>query len=429
MFIAFFPIFLLITLSSPLLNATEMPPESSSSALQPISPFTGKITRNKVRMRLQSNLDAPILYELNRDDLLDVVGEKDEFYAVLPPKDTKAYVFRTFVLDNIVEGNRVNVRLEPALESPVIGQLNNGDRIFGVVSPLNSKWLEISPPPSTRFFVCKEYVEKIGPPAMMAQIEKRRSEVNALLSSAHLISDSEWQKPYQEIHLEAAIANLNTIIKQYTDFPKSVEEAKTLLASIQDQYLLKKISYLEARALQAEKQIQSTSTFQTSQNLTRESVSTPSDYTPSEVFVEETFPENLESRQPLIDVKRMPSWATPFDPSAMTGTMSSWISTEKALYDSWNNNQGNSGSPKEFYEQQFSDSIRLKGTVEHYSRAIRNKPGDYILVSPLTNFPIAYLYSTHVDLHEAVGREVVLHASPRANNNFAFPAYYILSLE
>lgn len=134
--------------------------------------FTGKITRNKVRMRLQPSLDAPILSEFSRDDLLNVVGEAGEFYVILPPKETRAYIFRTFVLDGTVEGNRVNIRLEPALEAPVIAQLNSGDPIDGVVSPLSSKWLEISPPASTRFYVCKEYVEKIGTASMMQQMKK-----------------------------------------------------------------------------------------------------------------------------------------------------------------------------------------------------------------------------------------------------------------
>ena len=53
-------------------------------------PFTGKITKNKVRMRLQPNLEASILAELTRDDLLNVVDENNEFYVILPPPDTRA---------------------------------------------------------------------------------------------------------------------------------------------------------------------------------------------------------------------------------------------------------------------------------------------------------------------------------------------------
>lgn len=52
------------------------PPQS------PFQAFTGKVTKNKVRLRLQPNLDGPILRELKQGDLLIVVGETDDFYAV-----------------------------------------------------------------------------------------------------------------------------------------------------------------------------------------------------------------------------------------------------------------------------------------------------------------------------------------------------------
>ncbi|MGK3946699.1 hypothetical protein ABK046_51100, partial [Streptomyces caeruleatus] len=80
------------------------------------------------------------LRELNKDDLLVIVSEKDDFYGIQVPQDIKAFVYRTFVLDNVVEGNHVNIRLEPTLEAPVIAQLNSGERVDGVISPLNSKW-------------------------------------------------------------------------------------------------------------------------------------------------------------------------------------------------------------------------------------------------------------------------------------------------
>ncbi|MCB1112322.1 MAG: hypothetical protein KDK72_06685, partial [Chlamydiia bacterium] len=125
---------------------------------KPFTAFTGKITRNKVRLRLQPNLDGHILRELKKGDMLVVIGEQDDYYAVQPTQDQKAYIFRTFVLDNTVEGNHVNVRLEPDVDAPIVAQLNTGDRVDGKVSPQNSKWLEITPPSSARYYISKEYV-------------------------------------------------------------------------------------------------------------------------------------------------------------------------------------------------------------------------------------------------------------------------------
>jgi hypothetical protein len=391
-------------------------------------------------MRLQPNLEASILAELTRDDLINVVDENNEFYVILPPTDTRAYIFRTFVLDNTVEGNRVNVRLEPALEAPVIGQLNTGDHVEGTVSPLSSKWLEIAPPPSTRFYVCKEYVENVGSPSMIAQIEKRRNEVVALLNSAQMISDNELRKQYQNINLDTSIAHLNSVIKQYSDFPQYGEKAKELLNNIQEVYLQKKIAYLENRAIKAETsqqyqsaQIAALSSAQ-SASIQRESMNSIS---------KEAKPESTENSfgsttkpdiQNSLDFSEaenfatIPNWTDPFNSDSMTVKMASWIPNERSLYESWELENANA-TPQNFYEQAFSSATTLHGIVEPYSRTVKNKPGDYLLISPTTSLPIAYLYSTQINLQDKVGHEVTLQGLKRPNNNFAFAAYYVSSVE
>lgn len=380
---------------------------SKSDNLVPFEDFTGRLTRNKVRMRLQPSLDAPILRELSRDDLLIVVDEVDEFYAVLPPKDVKAYVFRTFVLDNVIEGNHVNVRLEPALEAPIIAQLNNGDSIEGTVSSLNNKWLEIAPPASSRFYVCKEYIEKIGDRSVMAKTEKRREKVNDLLASAYLDSQEELKKPYEEANLNSAIANYRTIIQEYSDFPDQVARAQELQTALQEEILQKKIAYLEGKAFPKATEI----TLKPSSSINDEHTDDP-----YEKMIASSY--DLENR----------NWDLLFDPMAMTGKMATWIPVEKAIYHKWGALHSNP-SASQFYQQQLDNAILLTGILEPYSKTVRNKPGDYILVSQSNHLPIAYLYSTSTNLQERLGQTVTLRAAQRPNNNFAFPAYFILSID
>src|SRR5437868_353843 len=84
-----------------------------TTTLTKLEPFTGKITKNRVRLRLQPHLDGTILKELSKEALVIVNGAEDEFYAVQPAPDAKGYVFRTYILDGEVVGNHINVRLEP----------------------------------------------------------------------------------------------------------------------------------------------------------------------------------------------------------------------------------------------------------------------------------------------------------------------------
>ncbi len=379
--------------------------ESSTSKIaspKDITPFTGRISKNKVRMRVQPNLDAKILKELSKDELIVVIGETEDFYAIQPPQDTKGYIFRTFVLDNVIEGNRVNVRLEPELESPIIAQLSTGDRVDGTISPLNSKWIEITPPSSVRFYIAKEYVEKIGDSNMMARIQQRRTEVNSLLSTAYSMSQAELQKPFPEMNLNSAISTYNKVIHQFGDFPEQVARAKELLSSLQEKYLQSKIAYLESRAQILDE------------------------------IVQKGGPENQPSSQEVIPapaaapVEHYFTNAETTPPRTPMAKSSPWNGVEEKLLTQWLAENPERTSD-EYYEDQHSKTITLKGVVEYYNRNIKNKPGDYLLINTSTNLPTAYLYSTQVNLQDLVGHDVTLKAVPRPNNNFAFPAYLIIS--
>jgi hypothetical protein len=366
-------------------DSSTKPSQENSTAKQPFTAFTGKVTKNKVRMRLLPNLESSILREFNREDLIIVVGESEDFYAILPPKDLKSYIFRTFVLDNVIEGSRVNVRLEPNLDSPVIAQLNSGDHIEGNVSALNSKWIEIAPPESTRFYVSKEYVEKIGDASMLETLTKRKEEVNRILTSTALTSQAELQKAYPQININSMTDNLNKIIKQYPEFSHEVAKAKEMLKSIQDAYLQKKIAYLEAR--------------------------------------EHTLTEKLNSSD-----AGLPEPTQAPQTSVVTARMNAWIPAEEIVYKTWKEDHPNS-TLEEFYQWDAQNATTLKGTLEVYNRSVKNKPGDYLLINPLSRLPIGYLYSTKINLQDKVGQEVTLIATERPNNDFAFPAYFVLSVE
>lgn len=363
--------------------ATPIIPIENSKSSVPFQPFTGKVTKSKVRLRTQPNLDSPIIKEVSRDDLFVVTGEVEDFYAVQPPEGTKAYVFRTFVLEGVVEGSRVNIRLFPDLDAPVIGQLNSGDRVQGTVSKENNKWLEIPAPSNTHFYLAKEYILNIGGPDLLSKMEKRHDNVTKTLKSAAQMTELELRKPFEQIQLEGYITGLNNLIKNNADdYPEEVAEAKELLAKINEAYIQKKIAYLENKA---------------------QSMSQPK-----------------ESPPPVIEKPQTP----------LIASNSPWTPIENALFAQWAAHQRpERRSREDYYRSQTENAVTLKGVVEPYQRAVKNKPGDYILINNFNNLPVAYLYSTHVDLHDYIGKEISIVASERPNNNFAYPAYYVLTIE
>ena len=347
---------------------------------KPFSPFTGKLKRNKVRIRTNADLESRVVKELHKNDLLVVVGEKGDFYAVEPPAGTKAYVFRSFVLDGQIEGNRVNVRLEPSLDAPVIAHLNSGDRVNGPISSQNNKWYEITPPHGTRFYIAKEYIDSIGGPEVKAQLDKKRTTAEQLLDAATLLTQAEMKKSYREMNLDKIKQNYQTVINDYSEFPELADKAKEAFNALQEEYTSRKIAYLEDKA----------------------DGKVPAD-------------EMKSSAKPL-EVAMNP-----------TDRMKMWDSMEESLYLSWAS-RNEDKSIDEFYEEQKQNAQTITGFVEAYTAPVKMKPGDFIIKNE-KDIPVAYVYSTHINLQEFIGKKVMILASERPNNNFAFKAYFVLSVQ
>jgi hypothetical protein len=381
--------------------------DNTNAAVQPapFSSFTGKVAKNKVRLRLQPNLESPVIKELAQGDMLIIIGETEDFYAAQAPAGLKSYVFRTYILDNVVEASRVNVRLEPDLEAPVIAQLHGGDRIEGTISTQNNKWLEIPPPASARFYVAKEFIENIGDASVLAAIEKQRNDANILLSSTYQASQAEMQKSFPEINLDGIYANLNKIINVYKNFPEQVARAKELISSLQDSYLQKKIAYLEAKT-----------------KIVQDDWEMKNSHLNDQMKFQQQKLSNLEQQL------KKNSGSIPYSNNGLSNKMAAWLPVEQTLYDGWAKTNDNR-SRDEFYRQQNDSAVALRGILEPYNRVIKNKPGDYILVNQSNHLPIAYLYSTQVNLQDKIGQEVTIFGAPRDNHSFAFPAYFVLRIE
>jgi len=374
--------------------------QTATKKSEAFKPFTGKVLANKVRIRAKPDLDGRIIRQVNKNELLLVVGEEGDFWAIQPLKGTKAYVFRSYILDNVVEANRVNVRLEPHVDAPIIGQLQSGEKVQGEICAMNHKWLEIAPPTNSCFYISKEYVEKAGGPDYLAAMEKRKAEVADLLNSAFFLAEAECKKNYEEMSPQEPIEKFQTILRSYSDFSESCQTAKEGLALLKETYLQKKIAYLEARAEL------------------------------SPVAKEELIAKHKAENRDLLrdNVKPDPAlWGKHNQlKTDLTDRMRFWDTIEESLYLSWAAFHTNK-KIEDFYQEQKANATIVTGTVELYDHPVKNKPGDYILRG--NDAPIAYLYSTQVDLEKLAGKNVTMLVSPRPNNHFAFPSYFVLSAE
>lgn len=390
-------VFSLIALSSSLLAIPSLAVETSKTSLTTTSEsFTGKVLGNKVRVRTGADLDSHIVYELFKEDLILVKNEKNGFYAIEPTEEIKGYIFRAYVLDNIVEASHVNIRLEPSTEAPIIGQLNLGDKVQGIISKHCTKWLEIDLPSTTVFYIAKEYVEKEGDASYYFTYLDRKKEANNKLKEAIELADSEMQRPFNEIRIELIKEKLDHIITHYKDFKDHFNQALEKSYAVQDLYIQQKVQHLEEQNLAFSKNLSQ----KNSVTLASDTLSLNED---------ETFQEDC-----LLPKK------------SASLLSNAWEGIENSLFHLWLKDHPGK-TQNDFYNEQIPFAHTLKGVIEPYNLAVKNRPGDYVV--KVGGLPIAFIYSTTINLHDKVGKIVTLQGLKRSNNHFAYPAYFVISMQ
>jgi hypothetical protein len=238
--------------------------------------------------------------------------------------------------------------------------------------------MEIAAPSSVRFYVAKQFIENAGSPDVKAHHDARRQSAHELLESAQHMSVVELSKNYPEIDFDKVKANFETVISDYAEFDDLTAVAAEDLAALQEQYIDKRLSYNESKA---------------------------------------SFEQDSLAMQEPVDSQLL---------SIVTDKMKLWEPIEESLYLSWATiNEGR--SLDEYYTEQKLASATVSGILEPYTAPVKCKPGDFIIRE--NDLPVAYVYSSQINLQGLVGHKVTLKGSPRPNNNFAFPAYFILSAE
>lgn len=381
-----------------------------ANSSSPFEPFTGKIKKNKVRLRLQPTYDSQVLRDLKKNDLILVIDETEDFYVIHPLEDMHAYIFRTFVLDNVVEGQRVNVRLKPELDAPIVAQLNSGDTVNGTVDSNNPKWLEIKIPSHARFYIAKEYVENYGEASLRDRLQRKLQEGNQLLQTTEQMSQLEMEKPFEKIQLENIQTNYAHLIADFLEFPAISQKAQALQSHLSESYIEKKVAYLENKV---------------KDNIVTSTLENKNKQLQAELQLQKSKIARLEK---TTSKENAPVSSTTQATYKLPHHMTSWMPVEEQFFNAWAKQTGQH-DPNLFYRDQKQSAFKIKGIIEPYNRLVKNKPGDYLLVNSASKLPLAYLYSTLINLQDYVGHEISLLVSPRPNHHYAFPAYFVLSFE
>lgn len=374
--------------------------QSSNEVAQSVAPyeaypFTGQIASKGVRLRTSPDLDSNIIRELSVGEHVLIVGEIDDFYAVQPSPDTKLYIFRSFVLDGVVEAQNVNVRMGPSLSDPIVTRLQSGTPVHGVPCTKNAKWLEIAPPENTHFYLSKDYVKRVGGPEVIHELHAQKESLDEEFMALHIAINEQKQKPYEEMQLQVVERIVEKVRADYPTFKTDIAKAEALYQELKDDYLAKKVIYLERQFHNNVISVPDATNAATNSEVAKESGSTGN----------EAITQKLET-SPEAALK--------------------WKNIEYARYLNWVDAHPDQPM-SDFYKEERTTASRITGELASFECDLAARPGDYILKQK--GLAVAYLYSTLVDLSSLEGQEVSLVVVPRPNNDFAFPTYFVISAE
>ena len=380
--------------------AASSQPSSPVKGCVSFSSFTGEIKGDRVRMRLAPHIDSTIIKELSKGDLVAVVGENKEYYIITAPQGLKGYVFRTFVLDNVIEGEQVNVRLEPSTSSPVLIRLTRGTTVHATSEQSHGKWLEISIPDQCLFYVAKNFISQKGPIELYQRLEGQKKIALDMLNSAMDFATVELKKDLKDIDLESIYRKINQLQSdEFADIPGLSAMIRSALEKVQDAYLTKSI----------EKQ-------GSGDSLTSESSTASTLLLPTESSSTTSLLSQHIRKQTLLNTKPLSQGRESF---------------ELSLFKIWANmhpqDVAHTLTLEDFYREESKHKQVFTGILEVYPHIVKNHPGDYLLRDQ--EKVLTFLYATHLKLEDWVGKKVTVEAVSRPNNHFAFPAHFVLSIK
>ena len=130
-------------------------------------PFLGEVTSDSINVRTDSTTSADIIIKLNRGVYIYVIGESFDWYKIKIPKLAASYIRKDLVSPLSGKTARiakesVNIRLLPSESSPIIGK-GKKDEVISILGE-KENWYKIEPLDNSSGWIYKKFVKEIKEP-------------------------------------------------------------------------------------------------------------------------------------------------------------------------------------------------------------------------------------------------------------------------
>ena len=222
-------------------------------------PFTGVVNGHDANARAGANLNYEIVTQLQKGDLVLVVGKWMQWLKIRSPEGTILWASAEYIQDGKVIANKLNVRSGANLKYNVICQLSREDEVEVVKTSEDGKWAGITPPEQAYLCIHEDLIDRKGGSDLYNAHSRRKAEVENKLSRVELKRELNMKKKPEEVPFEDLISEYEAIAKGYPEFEEELKmlvEDPSLRESMGQNgrnYVLKQYAWpaVEARIVQA----------------------------------------------------------------------------------------------------------------------------------------------------------------------------------
>jgi hypothetical protein len=121
-----------------------------------------KVTGDRVSLRANPTLDGELLDRAMRGEEMVYFEQTNGWVAVQAPDSLNFWVAAEFIEEGVVQPLKLNIRSGPSRNYNVVAVVERDD-VLSVRGEFN-EWLKIAPPIGSRVWISADYVEIIDPP-------------------------------------------------------------------------------------------------------------------------------------------------------------------------------------------------------------------------------------------------------------------------
>lgn len=210
-----------------LLNLCFLPSSFAAEAKNSES-FTGIIIADSVNIRSGPSENFEILRKMNKDNIVLVIGQEQEWYKIKLPRQSKAYIHKKFLSPAkknekfaFVIANNVNIRSDKGTQFNIIGQLNKKDKVE--IMAKEGQWYRIFSFKGCFAWVNEKYVENYGKPELYYAQERTNLKEKEILAGddANITDESFQAYPAKIAKQRLNFLRLKTKLNQQINQPQT----------------------------------------------------------------------------------------------------------------------------------------------------------------------------------------------------------------